>query len=89
MTPEDAKTLIRETVDNGHRDEWVECGSVAFIWDGSNRFRVRDESTNVVPAYGSTTVVECLCRGHIGKAVVQAVKLEWAAEIREMDRGVR
>lgn len=85
----DAKTawsLVRSVCDNDRMGEWIEDGSPPFIWDGSNRFRVRDEDGEEHFVYGSGNLVECLVRGHSGPAIIQGVKLDLAADIRRRTR---
>jgi len=81
MEPQTAKDLINEVVENDFRD-WVITDLVDFIWDGSNRFRVRDFTHADVDAFGSTTVVQCLVHGNVGPAVTQQLSLSMAEAIR-------
>lgn len=81
MEAQTAKDIIREVVDNNFRD-WVVLDLVDFIWDGSNRFRVRDFTHADVYASGSLTVVQCLVAGNVGPAVTQQLTLSMAEHVR-------
>jgi hypothetical protein len=82
---ERAHAAIRATVDTDARGEWIAVGEVAFAWDSANRFRVRPSRETALAGsyvFGSGNVVACIACGHVGPAIVQAVRLEMAAEIR-------
>lgn len=81
MTAEAAKNIIRDICDNNDRN-WVELDGVDFIYDGANRFRVRDVNNADVYAFGSTTVVQCLMAGNVGPAVTQQLTLSMAEHVR-------
>jgi hypothetical protein len=89
---ERAHAAIRATVDTDARGEWIAVGEVAFAWDDANIFRVRpscESASDGSYVFGSGNVVACIARGHIGPAIVQAVRLEMAAEIRGRARSNR
>jgi hypothetical protein len=85
MTIEEAKSLIRYTIDNNNH-EWIETNLIDFVWDSANIFRVRDFDNQDVYVFGSSNVVHCLIKGHVGPAINQNANIELASEIRNSKR---